>query len=187
MLSAISLPVLLLAGHAFSLHAQSQQAAVQEPQYIGQFELLKDGSLTPLEEQKMTYQSKTKNHFISVQTSGKQVVQGASSPIRVASDAHFIVKTSSGFDGIDPNSVIQMKPFLVEKNQRAILENTAKAGMFQGAKGATAADKTIALTFKKYGPNSLEIIPANPLPPGEYLLVANGGAMGVYCFGVDGH
>jgi hypothetical protein len=49
-------------------------------------------------------------------------------------------------------------------------------------KSSTAADSTIALTFKKYVQSSLEIVPSQPLPPEEYAFTAIGTE---YCYGVD--
>jgi hypothetical protein len=168
------------------LRAQDTKPAVEEPQYVGQFVALgPDAKLVPLEQQKPTYQMKTKNHFISVTANGEQTVPGASSSARFAPDVHFIVRVPAGMENTDPNTLMALKPFVVKKDVRSIPMNSAKAGMFQGAKGGQAADTSIALTFKKYGANSLEVIPSQPLPAGEYVLSAANSAQSVYCFGVD--
>jgi hypothetical protein len=182
---SILLAVLILAGNGLSLRAQEQKATVQEPEYLGQFALLgSNGTLVPLDQQKMTFVSQAHNHFFSVSASGEKVVPGKSSPVRVSPDAHFVVKSSSTYDSVDPNTLVHLVPFAIQKGQRVIVETTAKAGVFQGAKGQSAPDTSIPLNFKKYGTSSLEIIPAQPLPPGEYALMATGG-LAVFCFGVD--
>ncbi len=186
--------VLLALSTVFSLpgSARAQTATqattteAEEPQYVGQFFLLDtNGKLTPLEQQKPTMESKTHNHFISVSSTGAQVVPNTASPIRALPSAHFIVRASPGAENIDPNTLIALKPFVVQKGERTMPISTAKAGMFQGVKSQQAADSSIALTFKKYGKSSMEVIPSQPLPPGEYALAANGGYGGVFCFGVD--
>ena len=116
---------------------------------------------------------------------GNYVVAGAASTVRVPANATFVVRISPGSEAIDPSTVVQMRPFVVQKGARTLPITTAKAGMFQGVKSATAADTSLSLTFKKYGPNSLLITPSQPLPPGEYALATNNGVQGVFCFGVD--
>ena len=168
------------------LRAQDAKPAVEEPQYVGQFVALgPDAKLVPLEQQKPIYQMKTKNHFINVTASGEQTVPGASSSVRLSPDVHFIVRIPAGMENTDPNTLMSLKPFMVKKDVRSIATVSAKAGMFQGAKGGQAADTSIALTFKKYGENSLEVIPSQPLPAGEYALSAANNGQSVFCFGVD--
>jgi hypothetical protein len=168
------------------LHAQDTKPAVEEPQYIGEFASIgPDGKLVALEKEKVTYEAKSHNHFVSVSVTSDQVVPNAKSPVRVASAAHFVVHVNPGSDAIDPSTYLSLRPFVVKKDSRTIPMNTAKAGAFQGVKSTSAADTSIAVSFKKYGVSSLEIVPSQPLPPGEYVLAANGGGTGVYCFGVD--
>jgi hypothetical protein len=42
--------------------------------------------------------------------------------------------------------------------------------------------RTIAISVKKYGKDSFEIVPSQPLPAGEYAFVVGQNAS---CFGVD--
>lgn len=159
---------------------------VEEPQYVGQFHQIgTDGKLIPLESQQMTMESKTHNHFISVSTSGGWAVPSTSSPVRVPSSAHFVVRVSPGMENIDPSTLVTLKPFVVTKEKRTLPTSSAKAVIFGGVKSEGAADTSLPLTFKKYGTISLEITPATPLPPGEYALGGPSLGMSVFCFGVD--
>lgn len=65
-----------LAFSRMSIYAVAQDAKgeVQEPQYIGDFAQVKaDGSIIPLEKEKMTQEVKSHNHFISVSVAGNYV------------------------------------------------------------------------------------------------------------------
>lgn len=183
-----SCAALLLSVAGMCVPAQTPQAntaGVQEPQYANEyFEIGPDGSLIALETVKLNAEMKSHNHFISNSVSGFYVAPGAASTVRVPATAHFVIRVPPGYENVNPATVIMLKPFTVEKDKRTLPISTAKAGMFQGVKSQTAADNSIPLTFKKYGPNSLEIVPAQPLPPGEYELGMNG-PEGVFCFGVD--
>jgi len=181
----IALSLFLSCASGAALLPQDAKSAVEEPEYNGHFALLgPDGKLMELEAQKMTMQAKSHNHFFSASVSAEQTVPGASSPVRVAPDAHFVVKMPM-MNGMDPNQIFALKPFVVQKGQRMIMQSTAQAGVFQSAKSEQAQDTALQVTFKKYGANSLEVIPSQPLRPGEYVLEMNNGVMGVYCFGVD--
>jgi len=177
-----------LVANAVAGFAQDAKSPVDEPQYVGRFaEIGPDGKLIDLEQQKITHESKAHNHVFGVSVTGEEVVPNAKSPVRVPATAHFVVRVSPGSESIDPNTYLALRPFIVKKDSRQILTNQAKAGVFQSAKSSQAADTSIAVTFKKYGNGSLEIAPSAPLPPGEYVLAAQNGVMGVYCFGVDGN
>jgi hypothetical protein len=177
--------VCLIAG-AISIPAQQTSSAVAEPQYTYEFAALgADGSLIPLEKQKLLTQHETHNRFIYVNGTVEQTVQGERSSVRLPGNTSFVVRLFPNMESIDPNTLVALKPFVVKKGQRQIPEHSGKATMFTGVKGQAAADTSIALTFKKYGQSSLEITPTQPLPPGEYVLAANGGAQAVSCFGVD--
>jgi hypothetical protein len=178
--------VLLITSNAVGAIAQDAKPAVEEPQYVGRFaEIGPDGKLIDLEQQKVTLESKAHNHFIGVSVTGEAVVPNAKSPVRIPAGAHFVVRISPGSENIDPSTYLSLRPFIVKKDSRQILMNQAKAGVFQGAKSSQAADTSIAVTFKKYGASSLEIVPNAPLAPGEYVLAVQNGSGGVYCFGVD--
>jgi hypothetical protein len=168
------------------MRAQSP-SAVQEPEYINQFfKLGPEGKLVPLEQQKFAMETKSSRGFMSNSVASERTVPGPSSPVRVAPDSHFIVKMSAG--NMDPSTLIALKPLTVEKKDRALLVAKAKGSFVPfagGVKSQTPDDNSIAVSVKKYGDGSFEIVPQQPLPPGEYVLATNSGMMGVSCFGVD--
>jgi hypothetical protein len=178
---AITLSIL----SAFALHAQ-QPPAVEEPQYMYQIAALKpDGTLLTLESQKLTTEHETHNRFVYVQGSSQQLVPGEHSPIRLGGNAVFVIKWVQGMDAIDPNTMVKLRPFVIQKGQRVLPVRSGKAVIFSGTKSQSTPDNSLPVTFKKYGQNSLLITPQAPLAPGEYVLEANGGFAGVNCFGVD--
>jgi hypothetical protein len=184
---SFALTVLLILAYSNNvvLHAQDTKPGVEEPQYVGHFSALgADGKLVALEQQKLNIETKSHNHFVSNSVSTEQTVPNPASPVRLGPSVHFVVRVMSGSESIDPATYLVLKPFVVQKDKRSLPMVSAKAGIFQGVKSQSAADTAVAVTFKKYGMNSLEIVPSQSLPAGEYLLIANGGAS-VFCFGVD--
>jgi hypothetical protein len=170
-------------GVSGALFAQEAKPAVQEPEYVYQVFLLgADGKLVALEQQKPTY--KTQAHrvpFKGITVTGEYTVPYPESTVRIAPDAHFIVRVPDGFD---PRSVIYLKPFVVETAVRALPVATAK-GLYT-VRSTETPDTSLAVTFKKYGKNSVEIIPAKPLDPGEYAFGITGNiALGLACFAID--
>ena len=165
---------------------QDTKAAVEEPQYINQFqEIGPDGKLIPLESQTLARETKTKNHFVSNSVSSSMTAPNASSPVRVPPTARFVIKAPPGSDSIDPSTLITMRKFTVADGKRTLPQSEAKAVMFGGVKSSTATPDLIALNFKKYGTSSYEVVPAQPLPPGEYIIGGQSLAAGAFCFGVD--
>jgi hypothetical protein len=128
LVAAITLLIGVSGGSAW---AQDDAASPQEPQYNDQFFALgAGGTLTPLEQQKMIHQMKSQNRFISVKVTGEEVVPTPASPVRLGPGARFVVRTGAVPDGVDPNTVISLRPFLIERNQRAILKNSAGGFIF---------------------------------------------------------
>jgi len=180
------LALTLLLGCPLVMHAQQASTPVAEPQYMYQIAgLNSDGSLITLESEKLTTEHATHNRVVFVQGSSQQTVPGEHSPVRLPSNATFVVKWVQGMDAIDPNTMVKLRPFVAGKGVRVLPLNTAKAVIFGGVKSQSTPDNSLPVTFKKYGQNSLLITPQAPLPPGEYVLEANGGFAGVNCFGVD--
>ena len=162
------------------------QSNVEEPQYVNQFDAIgPEGKLIPLETASVTMETKSHNRFITNSVTSNRVVAGASSSVRLPSTVHFVIKVPAGSDSVDPNTVVKLTAFVVENGKRAVPVAAAKGGMFQGVHSESATAATIALTFKKYGTSSLEIIPAQPLPPGEYTIGGVGLGQSATCFGVD--
>jgi hypothetical protein len=165
---------------------QSSTASLQEPQYIGQFEQIgPEGKLIPLEQTKLNNETKAKNHIISNSVTSSWTVPSASSTVRVSSTAHFVVKASPSIAGIDPHTLVYLKPFVVAKTERTLPMTASKGVIFGGIKSESAADTSIAISFKPYGTSSLEVTPDQPLSPGEYLFGGPGLSGQVFCFGVD--
>jgi hypothetical protein len=108
-------------------------------------------------------------------------VSGTQLPVRVRSDAHFIVRMEIG--DVDPATMVQLRPFKVGKGDRELLMHTAGGHVFGGVKSQAADDTAIAVTVKKFGTKSYEVVPSQPLPPGEYFFTVLG--MQADCFGVD--
>jgi len=144
-----------------------------------------DGSLLALESQKLTTEHETQNRFVYVKGSSEQTVPGERSPIRLGGNAVFVMKWVHGMDAIDPNTMVKLRPFVIQKGQRTLPLRSGKATIFSGTKSQSTPDNSLPVAFKKYGQDSLLITPQAPLPPGEYVLEANGGFAGVSCFGVD--
>jgi hypothetical protein len=168
------------------MHAQEPSTPAAEPQYMYQFAALNpDGSLIALESEKLTTEHDTHNRFVYVKGSSEQTVPGERSPVRLPSTATFVVKWVQGMDAIDPNTIVRLKPFVIQKGLRTLPLHSGKAVIFGGVKSQTTPDNSVPVTFKKYGQGSLLITPAAPLAPGEYELETNGGVTGVSCFGVD--
>jgi hypothetical protein len=180
------LALTLLLGCPLVMHAQQASTPVAEPQYMYQFAALNpDGSLITLESQKLTTEHDTHYRFVYVKGSSEQTVPGERSPVRLPSTATFVVKWVQGMDAIDPNTIVRLKPFVIQKGLRTLPLHSGKAVIFGGVKSQTTPDNSLPVTFKKYGQGSLLITPAAPLTPGEYELETNGGVTGVSCFGVD--
>ncbi len=162
----------------------AQAPPLKEPEYINQFfRLGNDGQLVPLEQEKLGSQTKSHRNFvISPSVTSEQIVPNPASPVRVPPDAHFVVRLNSG--DRDPNTLISLTPFVVKKKDREIPKSKASAGIipFSGVKSQTAPDKSIPVSVKKYGNGSFEIVPTQPLVPGEYAFVTGYSAS---CFGVD--
>jgi len=180
------LALTLLLGCPLVMHAQQASTPAAEPQYMYQFAALNpDGSLIALESEKLTTEHDTHNRFVYVKGSSEQTVPGERSPVRLPSTATFVVKWVHGMDAIDPNTMVKLRPFVIQKGQRTLPLRSGKAIIFSGTKSQSTPDNSLPVAFKKYGQDSLLITPQAPLPPGEYVLEANGGYAGVSCFGVD--
>ena len=137
----------------------------------------------PLELNKATIQTSSKNHFVTNKVTSVYVVPGSTSSVRVPSTSHFVLKNStSGGDEADPNTFVNLKKFTIQKDNRTLPIATAGRVIFGGVKSETASDESIPITFKKYGVSSYEVVSTQPLLPGEYVFSVLGK---LYCFGID--
>ena len=177
------LMTLTLVVSAVALFAQD---AVTEPEYANQFFALADGKIQPLERQNMKLQAQVKKRFVYTKGTTAKVVDGAESTIKVFPDAHFVVRMDVG--DMDPSTMIFLKQFRVEKNEREMIMTTKSANIATGPNTQQRADdSSLPFTVKRYGAKSFEIIPSQPLVVGEYFLSATGSGMAasqVYCFSV---
>jgi hypothetical protein len=161
---------------------KTDAAKVIEPEYVNTFSALQpDATLKPLERQ--TVAVATKIHALGY--GGAEAlyeIQNEHSSIRFSAGAlpPIIVKISNG--GQDPADSVILYPLKVAKGQRQL--QMIRSHAFGGAKN-TMQSKQIPLNFAKYGDASLKVVPANPLTPGEYALVAASSSQIVYCFAVD--
>ncbi len=176
-------PGLILLLNTAVLVAQQQAVSVQEPEYANQFALMgPDGKLIPLEQEPLRFETQSKRNFvIAPKVTSEEVVPQQKSPVRAAANAHFVVRLHIG--DMDPTTVIKLEKFIVRRKDRELLKTQASAGIlpFSNVKSQNK-ETNIPVTVKKYGTNSFEVTPSQPLPPGEYAFVTS---TALSCFGVD--
>ena len=171
--------ITLLLGTGF---LPAQQDA-PEPEYRNQYTILVAGQLVALEHQTATTDSQSRRNFvITPNTKVFESIPLTASPVRVPPDTHFFVKMGTG--GVDPQTLVHLRPLTVGKKDRQIPIVTYKQSLvpFGGVKHERAGDDSLPVTIQKYGAGSFEIIPQSPLPPGEYAFVTG---HDVQCFGVS--
>jgi len=159
------------------------QEALPEPEYVNEAYLLKGGKLDKVEMATLKFQSKTSNYFVSMKGTTSQVIKGSQSPVRVTPDAHFVARLRDL--NIDPATFIRLRAFKVGKADREYVMNSFSAHIYGNADSKPTEDTTLPITFKKYGAESVEIIPSAPLAPGEYFISFSPSGLQVSCFGVD--
>lgn len=160
-------------------------AAPQEPQYANSFYYLDaDGSMKPLEREPVGVGGRVRA-FGFGGTSVSYQIQNDHSPVRfqVGAPIHIIVKLEN--HDVDPASLVVLYELRVVKNNRQLL--VSGMGFMGSHTKSDLATKQLQMIFTKYGKDSLEIRPADPLPPGEYAVsVQSQGSQPVaYCFAVD--
>jgi hypothetical protein len=164
-----------------TLVAQDAKKA-QEPEYIGiVFYLDPAGPLSPLERQQPNFQTKVKAlGYGGAQSS--TVFKGSKSPVRfkAGQDIRFVVRLNA--TGIEPDSLVKLDVLKVTKDQREMV--MAKAGAMGFGAKSTNGEAQRPLNFSKYGEQSLQVSPAGPLGPGEYVITTMGG-QSAFLFGID--
>jgi hypothetical protein len=163
---------------AFGVLAQETPA---EPEYVNQYFVLRGGKLDRLEHEALKTQAKVSNRLVVVKATTSEIVNGTQSPVRVRPDAHFIVRMQTG--DVDPATMIKLQPFKVGKSDRELLTHSGGTHIFGGVHSQAADETAIPVTVKKYGANSFEVIPSQPLSQGEYFFTVLG--LQADCFGVD--
>lgn len=145
----------------------SAAGKVREPEAIGVFYWLNNGSLVQLERQ---------TAVIKVMFRETAELKGERSPIRIKSGQkqEFIVQLANG---VDPNKY-SLNQFKVKNGKRQVVLTKA---MLLGAKSEV---NTIFFNVSKYGSRSYKIVPAETLPPGEYGFNPSE-SDDVFCFGID--
>jgi hypothetical protein len=173
----------LFLGIAFTTDAQQQEqqiattstARVDEPEYSGAVYLLSNGKLTSLESQRPSVTSKVKNLGLGGASSA-YVYVGAASPIRVASNAEFVMRLEGR---ADPVSLIVLSKMEQKNNARQIVIGKVNS---MGTK-SEGGPQNLEIKFIKYGLESVRITTAGTLAPGEYAFRTVSGV--TYLFGVD--
>jgi hypothetical protein len=169
------------------------QAATKtvEPEYIGVFVALNrsTGRLMELERHMASQHTKLKALGFGG-GEGYVEIPGEKSPVRFRADAipPFLVRVSS--QQVDPQTSVILIRWTVKKGNRQL--TVATAGAFGiGSKTATG-DNFLAFNAARYGENSFSIVPAQPLPPGEYALAPPppgleswGKGQDFFSFGID--
>jgi len=160
--------------------AQQPPRAV-EPEYLNTFFLLDrtTGSLKPLEREPLEVATKIRAlGFGGARTS--MSVHGEQSTVRYreGQPLEFVVLAAS--QQIDPQGLVTLYLMESDDGRRKLVTATANLG---GA-SSVGSQGAIPINAAKYGKSSFTITPAQPLPPGEYLLTASG-AKDAFCFGVD--
>ena len=158
----------------------------KEPDYENQFFAVgAHGDLLPLEQKNLKYEQKTHRGFGGSSFDVKVTVSGDTSPIVVPAGSRFVIKMT--FINGDPANQLSLDPLTAKKEERSMIAQKTSANAFTGnVKYAASSDNSISLTFKKYGKDVVELIPAQPLPPGEYMLsTSKQQGASVYCFKVE--
>lgn len=159
------------------------QAAVVEPEYANQFDIVtSEGKLVPLERQTSKIEAKA-GGFIAVKSTVKHVVPGAQSPVRAEPAAQFVVRLHVG--DMDPATVIHLYKLDKDKSSRSVVVASTSVTPFAGVKSGAVEPNTIAVAVEKYGESSFKVTPSQPLAPGEYALVTTMSGQNEDCFGVD--
>jgi hypothetical protein len=162
---------------------------VQEPEYGGVFFYLDPaGALTPLERQQPAEGLRMKMRgplgILGPAGGGESVLifKGAHSAVRfkAGQEIQFVIRLD--LPGVEPCSLVNLGMLQVAKNERSIvLEDGCST---TGYSADTRSPNLRHPNFSKYGEGSLKLSPAEPLVPGEYLLVSMVGR-GFFLFGVD--
>ena len=163
------------------LHAQ--ETLTPEPQYGHQYNAVVSGQLVVLERQTAVTDTKSHRFFvITPSTSVFESINNPASPVRIGPNTHFLVRMATG--DRDPQTLIHLQKLTPGKKDRQVPIVTYKVSLIPGGgvNHKRAQDEPIPVTIQKYGAGSLEIIPQQPLEPGEYAFMSGHEAQ---CFGVD--
>lgn len=158
----------------FNVSAAAQDAKIVEPQMIGVIYYLDPdgGTLTALDREVSNI--KASPGFFKAKA--KLRVNGPRATFRIKSTKpEFVTQLASG---VDPTK-IKLYLLTVNSGKRETVIMTVVA--FSGAK---AELKTTTMDVTRYGQNSYKLTPAQPLVPGEYVLIATD-STDAYCFAVD--
>lgn len=147
------------------------QAATKtvEPEYIGVFVALNRSTGALIELERHTASQHTKLKALGFGGGeGYGEIPGERSPIRFQADAipPFLVKVAS--QQADPRSSISLIRWTVTKGARRI--TLATVGAFGIGSKTGSGENFLAFNATRYGETSFNIVPAQPLPPGEYAL-----------------
>ena len=159
-----------------------QGATLSEPQYINTFYGLgANGNLIELERSSVALHSKVLPLPGYLKTKSTAQIDGARAPVRLASNAEFVVK---GRSMTDPQTRYSLKLLKVSRDHRQYTVIQGHAVVFSGS--TSTDEESVPIRFEDYGATSYRIVPQRPLEPGEYAFALKGASSDIYCFGVDG-
>lgn len=170
----------------FLITASLGALAQQESRYGHQFFFLDSstGKLMPLERTSAAMKSKTKGLAYGTASTFYQL-EGERSHIRFKSgqQIEFVVHGFSPRG--DPTMMYTLSRLKVKKNnRRLVLREVGALGDAFGGAPSGSDEALLPLSAVRYGRDSMRIVPAQPLEPGEYALSSVTGGQ-FFCFGVD--
>lgn len=184
MVNKLLFVMLLLSSFIYTAKAQDQ-----EPEFIGEVNLLKNNEVTALEKEYSTIKTKAGASMYLVgigSVKSKINIKGAASKVRVGHDETFNLIVRAVDNQSDPMSIIRVFQFNVSKSARkAELSSLATFGGHNDNKL-----DLVEFTAKKYGESSY-ILTLKDAPVGELgVIVKNPNnkdekSMIVACFGID--
>lgn len=161
---------------------QAQESSTPEPQYGHQYNAFVGDQLVVLERQTAVTDTKSRHWVLIPSTSVFESINHPASPVRVGPGTHFLVRMATS--DRDPQTLIHLQKLTPGKKDRQVPIVTYKVSLIPGGgvNHKRSPDEPISVKIQKYGVASLEIIPQQPLEPGEYAFMSGHEAQ---CFGVD--
>jgi hypothetical protein len=161
---------------------QDAPVKVTEPEYNMVFFALDatTGALIPLERRQGNTEAKVRALGYGG-VNGLTVFAGESSPVRFKEEqkVQFVFRFDSA--GVDPSTLVTLEALNRGKGKREL--KTFQARII-GKTGSTNGETSKSLNFARYGEHSYRVSPADPLPKGEYVVMARGSQDG-FLFGID--
>jgi hypothetical protein len=183
---AILLPFFVAVATSGCLRAAGQDAAKpQEPEYVNSvYYLDSTGALTPLAHESVAAEAKVHAFGLGGVGAGYEI-HGEHSPVHFATGSliEFIVKLERR--DVDPATQILLYSLRSGSGKRQLyISRSYYMGL---GKKSDMTNRQVQLNFAQYGQNSVKIVPANTLPPGEYAFAvgSQSSARIAFTFGID--